>query len=58
MKSKVMRLVIIKEDEVHVYGSLTTVCKNNKELRYHTLKDKKFPFVYKGWRFFKVEYNK
>ena len=58
MKGKIMKLVIAKEDKVKVYGCLTTLCLKNPELRYHTIKDKKFPFEYKGWRFFKVEYNK
>ena len=53
-----MIIVLQRDEVVETYGCLTKVCLYNPEFKYHTLKDKKFPFEYKGWRFVKVKYNK
>ena len=54
-----MRNVIVmqKDDEVEVWGSITRICKHHKDFKYGYVKHLKFPFEYKGWRFIKVKYN-
>lgn len=46
-------IVITKDESVDVYGTLTAVCRDYKQFSYHCLKSKKFPFTYKGMRFYK-----
>jgi hypothetical protein len=55
----IMKQIIIlqKGDEIEVWGSLTEICKNHSEFSYYTLRNKKFPFTYKGVKFYKITYR-
>lgn len=44
-----------KTDKIDVSNTLTDLCKRHEDFKYQTLKEKKFPFDYKGWRFDKVD---
>ena len=56
-------IVITKGKVTETWGALTELCKAHTSSNYHenfsyqTLKDKKFPFTYKGWRFVKVKFR-
>lgn len=54
------RIIIIQAPDLTIecYSRLTVLCREREEMRYHTLKKKKFPFTYKGWRFQKIEVNR
>jgi hypothetical protein len=45
-------------DRIEVFSTLSGLCKLHKWAKYHTLREKKFPFTYKGWRFQKIEVNR
>ena len=51
-------IVMQREDQIQVWGCMTKICLYNPGFKYHSLKGKKFPFNYKGWRFVKVPYLK
>ena len=51
-------IVIQKDGEIQVWGSLTRICKHHLEFRYGYVKHKSYPFIYKGWKFIKTKYNK
>lgn len=42
-------------EKIEAFTTLTELCRTHKWARYATLKEKKFPFTYKGWRFDKVK---
>ena len=50
-------IVLTKGDEVEVWGTMVDVCKAHPEFSYYTLRNKKFPFTYKGVKFRKVVYR-
>ena len=52
-------IVLVREDkrEVEVWGSLKGLCKEHPTFSYYTLRNKKFPFKYKGIRFFRVNFK-
>lgn len=50
-------IILSRGDEVDAYGSLTEICRKNKDFSYHYLKSKKYPFSYKGWEFNRVGYH-
>jgi hypothetical protein len=45
-------------ESISLYKTLTDTCLKNPEYEYTKLKNKKFPFVYKGRRFDKIEVNR
>ena len=50
-------IIILTDGESYeTYGALTELCKKNR-FSYNYLKDKKFPFKYKGLDFIKVKYR-
>lgn len=49
-------IVVRKGDHVEVWSRLTQVCKAHK-FSYQYLKNKRFPFIYKGITFEKVPYK-
>jgi hypothetical protein len=56
------KTVIIIENDEHVecWGSLKRLCdpdNGHSNFSYHFLKRKKFPFLYKGWKFYKVRFS-
>jgi hypothetical protein len=51
-------VIIIESDEhVECWGSLMKICDAHKEFSYLYIRKKKFPFLYKGWKFYKVRWN-
>lgn len=42
-------------DQIQASTALTDLCERNDNFYYYTLRNKKFPFDYKGWRFEKVD---
>jgi len=50
-------IVLTKENQLQVWGTITQCCKENEDFSYWTLSARKFPFDYKGWKFRKVFYN-
>jgi hypothetical protein len=48
-------IILHKEDTYEAWGALTNLCKSRGEFKYQTLKEKDFPFDYKGWKFVKVK---
>ena len=51
-------IIIIHKGEVYeCWGSLTEICKNHTEMKYHSLKTKEYPFESNGWTFRKLKYN-
>lgn len=50
-------IVIWSEDALEVWGTITDLAEAHPDFSYSTLKSKKFPFTYKGWRFVKVKYK-
>ena len=58
MTRNIITLQVIAEPEVmEHWGSLTELCANHPNFPYHSLKDKKFPFEFKGFRFLKKPYK-
>lgn len=49
-------MVLIKGDQVEAWGSLKELC-DSHNLPYHSLKAKRFPFEYQGFKFYKPEYR-
>lgn len=49
-------VVLIKGDQVEAWGSLKELC-DSHNLPYHSLKAKRFPFEYQGFKFYKPEYR-
>lgn len=44
-----------EKDQIQVSTTLTDICEINDNFSYYTLRNKAFPFDYKGWSFEKVE---
>ena len=57
MKNNQNVIILIKDDIVEVWGRITEIAEAHSDFSYSTLKSKKFPFNYKGWRFYKVRYK-
>ncbi len=54
----IKRTIILHKEGLHeVWGSLTDICDNHEEIKYPTIKGRKFPFKYKGYDFIKVPYK-
>lgn len=50
--------IILKKGKLYeTWGSLTDLCDAHEEIRFATIKDKKFPFNYKGYDFIKVPHK-
>lgn len=49
-------IVLTKGDQVETWGSLTELCSAHG-FPYHSLKDKRFPFSFGEYRFYKTEYR-
>lgn len=49
-------IVLTKGTLTEAWGSLTEICQTHN-LPYHSLKAKKYPFEYDGWRFVKVPFR-
>lgn len=45
-------------EEPEAWTTLTGLCDNHENFSYDYLKQKKFPFEYKGYQFIKVQLNK
>ena len=55
-------VIVIENDEtLECWGSLKRLCedpeKGHSEFVFNTIRRKKFPFEYKGWRCYKVRFN-
>lgn len=63
-------IIIHKGDTYETWGSLTEICgvvkvgnkmvstgQGHQEFKYSTLREKKYPFTYKGWKFIKVPHR-
>lgn len=46
-------IVVSKDKHIQTFKSLVEVSQVMSEMRYHTIRKKKFPFEYKGYRFTK-----
>jgi hypothetical protein len=49
-------ILITKEDQREVWGSLTRACKE-RGWSYHTVSRKKLPNEFKGWRIDRLPFN-
>lgn len=47
-------ILLITEEEIKAYSSLTTICEDYKQFSYHYLKRQKYPFRSKGYDFKKL----
>lgn len=45
-------------DFVEIWTTLKGLCKAHRDIKYYTVRYKKFPFEYRGYRFDKIEVNK
>ena len=50
-------IVLSKDGLIEVYGSITRLCDYHKDIKLNTVKSKKFPFFYKGYKFQKFNIN-
>lgn len=44
-------------DQFETWGSLTELCKNHPDIKYHHVYALKFPFTYNGYKFVKTPYR-
>jgi hypothetical protein len=52
-------IIIEKDEHLECWGSLKVLCDDgHTEFVYNTIRKKKFPFEYEGWKFYKVRFNK
>ncbi len=47
-------IIMQKDGVIKVITSITRICEDNPEFTYSYLRNLKFPYEYKGWRFDKV----
>ena len=50
-------ITLTKGSQIEVWGSLTEICRI-KGYSYYYLRNKKYPFEYRGVKFDKIEYRK
>lgn len=50
-------IILEKDGKKETWGALTDICKVHSEITFGSIKDKKFPFNYKGFEFTKVPYK-
>lgn len=51
-------ILLIKENNIEAWATLTSLCKYHKEFKYYYLRGLKFPFTYKGYTFDKIKLRK
>ena len=49
-------IILHQNNDYEAHGSLKSICRS-KKFSYSYLKNKKFPFIYKGITFIKVPFN-
>ena len=50
-------ITLEKDGIIETWGQLTDLCFAHDEIKYETVKEKNFPFEYKGYRFTKVKHK-
>jgi len=58
MNQNVIVLYDQETEEIEVWGSVTEMCEKKEGFSYNYLKRQKFPFEYKGLKFYKVPFRK
>jgi hypothetical protein len=53
-------IIIESGEHIEVYTSLLKVCESHADFTYNTIRkySARYPFIYKGWSFYKVRLNK
>ena len=53
-------IIIESGEHIEIYTGLKKICDMHVEFQYNTLRkhSARYPFEYKGWKFYKVEVNK
>lgn len=51
-------VIIIESDEhIECWASFPKLCRAHPDFSYEYVRRLKFPFTYKGWKFYKVRWN-
>lgn len=51
-------IIVLEKDGIkETWGCLTSLCFAHEQIIYHSIKHKKFPFVYKGYKFEKIKHS-